>query len=228
MLKNNKLVFSIVFLSNFCFLMSLQLIFSITSYSIPYDHQLATSFQLKVFLILMIVAGQLVLVLRLTKFKLSRNLDHYSIPPQYVRFGMILLHTQHHPDCSCYKAHELTIRNHKICSGCYGSSVGIVLGILALMSIFFIQLPFELYFYGGILLIQVSLVKFLFASYMRFLLNAFFPLGVNLILISSFIMEAAIIYALIFIPLLFLELALRLFIAEADNKVGVCPEGLRH
>ena len=174
MLNNNKLVFPIVFFLNFCFLLSFQLIFAININSINYDHQLATSHQMKVFLILMIIAGQFVIALRLIKLKISRNLDHYNIPTQYVRLGMILLHTQHHPNCSCYSDHEIILNNHKICSGCYGSSFGMVLGIIALVSIFIIKLPFEFYFYTGILLIQLALIKFLFASYTRFLLNAFF------------------------------------------------------
>ena len=228
MLNNNKLVFSVIFVLNFCFLMSLKLIFSINIDVFPYDRRLATSPQMKVFLILMILTGQFIIVLRLIKLKISRNLANYSFPPQYVRLGMILLHTQHHPNCSCYSDHEIILNNHKICSGCYGSSFGMVLGIIALVSVFVIKLPFEFYFYSGILLIQLALVKFLFASYTRFFLNAFFPLGVNLLLVSSFIKSNILIYALIFIPLLFLELGLRLFIADIDNTVEVCPEGLRH
>ncbi len=228
MLNNNKTIFSVLFLVNFLILLSLQLVFSVNANSLPIDHTLASSNQMKIFLVLIIIIGELLLVARLTKLKIIKKLKNYSISKQYFGVSVFLLHTQHHPDCSCYKDHEIVLGNHKICSGCYGSSTGILIGILVLLSSFIIQLPYLVYFYIGLLLIQVALVKFLFASYTRFILNAFFPLGINFLLASSLMNENAVFYALLFIPVLLFELLFRLFIANIDNKVEVCPEGLRH
>ena len=179
-------------------------------------------------MVLVIIVGQVIIVLNLTKLKIVKNLKNYSIAKQYFGFSIFLFHTQHHPDCSCYKNHEIVIKNHKICSGCYGSSVGMLLGIVVLITSFIQQVPFSYYYYIGIILIQVALLKFMFTSFTRFILNAFFPLGVNFLLTSSLLNENAVVFALIFIPILLLELLFRLFIADIDNKIEVCPEGLRH
>ena len=140
MLNNNKLVFTILFFINLILLLSLQLVFSIDIESLPIDHTLATSLRMKIFLVLMIIIGQFLLVLRLTKFKIFKNLSNYTLPKQYIGYGIFLLHTQHHPDCSCYKDHEIMIKNHKICSGCYGSSLGMLLGIMVLIGSYIIIL----------------------------------------------------------------------------------------
>ena len=213
---------------NLLLLFSLKAVVSIDINSFAFDYQLASSSKLKLFLIILIITGQILLILRLTKIKISKNLSNYNIPKQFISYGIFLLHTQHHPDCSCYSDHEITVKNHKICSGCYGSSLGILFGILVLCSSFFIILPFDIYFYAGIILIQFALLKFMFSSIFRFLLNSFFPLGVNLLLISSLIIENTVIYALFFIPILLLELVLRLVIANFDNRVKECPQGLSH
>ena len=68
----------------------------------------------------------------------------------------------------------------------------------------------------------------MFASYTRLILNAFFPLGINFLLASSLVNNNAVVYVLLFIPVLLLELVFRLFIADVDNTVEVCPEGLSH
>ena len=228
MLNNNKLLFLVLFFVNFLLLLSLQLVFSINIDSLPIDHKLANSNQMKIFLILLIIIGQLMLIVRLTKLKISTNLQYYSLPKQYIGYSIFLLRTQHHPDCSCFKDHEISIKNHKICSGCYGSSLGMLLGIIVLISSFIIKMPFFFYYYFGIILIQIALIKFMFASYTRLILNAFFPLGINFLLASSLVNDNAVVYLLLFIPVLLLELAFRLFIADVDNKVDVCPEGLSH
>jgi hypothetical protein len=228
MLNFKKIAFILIFFINFIVLLSLRVVFSINIHSFPFNYELASNPTLKVILLLLVTIGELFLVILLTKLKISRNLSNYQINEKYYAFGPLLIHSQHHPNCSCYSKHELTFQNHNFCSGCYGSSLGILIGIFFLISTQLIQLPFEVYFYTGILFIQLALVKIIFSSYIRLLLNVFFPLGVNLILSSCFVNEDAIIYALLFIPFLLVEFLVRLLLPNFETIPETCPDGIHH
>ena len=204
MVNIKKLGIIFVFLLNFLIFICLNYIseLSFTFYSINFE--LASSYSLKTFIIALITFGEFFLIRRLTKLKLIRNLKNYKVNSEYFSIGPILLHLSHHPSCSCYSDHEIVINNHRLCSGCYGSSIGIFLGLLALITTFFYILPFYFYFYGGVLLIQLGFLKSFFKRFQRLILNAFFPLGVNLLLISALTLQYGVVYAIIFIPFLLL------------------------
>ena len=223
-----KIELIIIFFVNLALLSALKFIIDIDIRNFSFDYTLASSITIRNYLILLICIGQLILILSLTKLKFVRNISNYQVRKEFYALGPILLHTQHHPACTCYQDHEFSIGNQRICSGCYGSSLGILIGIMVLFSTYFITLPFEIYFFTGVLLIQLGLLKVLFKSYIRFILNSFFPLGVNLLLSGCFTIAFGIIYALLFIPFLLIEFLLRLSTPNFDTKFEICPDGLIH
>lgn len=228
MVNIKKLGIILVFLLNIIIFFCLKYIteLNLTNYSINFD--LASSYSLKTFLIVLITLGEFFLISRLTKMKYIGNLKKYQIKKEYISIGPFLLQLSHHPSCSCYSDHELVINNHRLCSGCYGSSIGIFLGFVILSTTYIYIFPFDFYFYSGFFLIQLGLLKSFFKRYQRLILNAFFPLGVNLLLISTLTLQYGVVYAIIFIPFLLLEFALRLFTPSLDVLPKICPEGIAH
>ena len=206
-----KITLLTLFFINLILLLGLKSLVSLNLSTYSLNFSLASSELVKNYVILLICVGELFLVLRLTKVRLFRNYENYQVPINYFILGPFLLHTQHHPACSCYKNHEITFNGHRICSGCYGSSIGILIGISILISTYFVYFPFDFYFYIGISFIQLALLKSIFRSYTRFILNMLFPLGINILLAGSFLLHFGIIYALLFIPILLIEFVLRLF-----------------
>lgn len=226
MLNIKKVAVPLLFTLNLLVLLFLKVLSSIDLSTFPIDYNLASSNSLKNYLLFIIIMGQIFLITQLTKIKFIRNLSDYKIEKEFYGLGPFLIHTQHHPSCSCYENHELLIHNQRICSGCYGSSLGILLGIIGILTFSIIKLPFDVYFYSGVLFIQLALLKSLFKSYVRFFLNVFFPLGVNLILFSA--LTFGIVYVLLFIPFLLIEFLIRLTMPSFDIKTESCPDGLVH
>ena len=228
MLNIKKLSFFSIFFGNLLILGLLGFITSIDITNYSFDKTIASSLSIKNYIVFLIVLGQILLIIKLTKLKFVRNIASYKVSKGYFAIGPFLMHFQHHPACSCYKSHELTLRNQQICSGCYGSSLGIIFGVLILLSSSFLSLPFDVYFYIAVIFIQSALLKTWFNQYPRFILNGFFPLGINLLLAGSFSVQYGLIISLLFVPFLLLEFVLRLFIPSLDQIPQACPEGLVH
>jgi hypothetical protein len=97
----------------------------------------------------------------------------------------------HHPDCESYSNHVLILGDRVYCAGCMGLLTGAVLALFGTTAFFLVDLEMPggglpTLFIGGSL-VAIGLVHFTIGSKnrkIRLAINAAFPLGAFLVLVS--------------------------------------------
>ena len=237
-IKYNEWMLTILWMSNLVLLIFSARIFLVEFNKYSIDVELGYSKFLAITMFLLIGAGQLALIRMLSHSSISKQ--KLKLPKEYTQIGWLVLKTQHHPNCGCFENHEVFFQNKLfICGGCFGTIIGLLISILLLIIVNIVpelmKPLWEVLFYLGICLIQLSLMKFLFftkkliKSKMRFFLNILLPIGINLILIGSYLYDLNVLHLLILILISVFETILRLIFTKLDHETTInCPKGLIH
>ena len=141
----------------------------------------------------------------------------------YIRIGWLILKLSHHK--KGVKHHEIHLGNHKICAGCYGGALGLILGALLGFGYIFnfntgtLELGLTLSIFGfifmGMAFIKYSLDVY---GFKRLIINAFLPFGLWMVMVGVDIFfknAQSIFYSLMIIIFLATE---RLLLAKLDHK----------
>lgn len=189
-------------------------------------------------LIIVIIITQIITIDRLSNIKFIGNKIYEGIT-YYKIFYYFLIKTQHHPNCECYKAHEFNFKGKRVCSGCYGTILGILIGILLISDFLIFNFlhsyisNWVVYFVLGSFLIQITFIKYIFEvnlfnnSFFRMILNISFPIGLNLIILSSLVSNTYVLKLITILMLILPILITRLLFTKLDHSENDnCPQNL--
>lgn len=175
------------------------------------------------------------LVIRFLKIKIERPSKELEKPDlTRIRIWWISIKHSHH--ASDLIEDEIKIGKRNVCSGCYGTALGFILGEISCLQYFlvynlqmFFNLQIELLglilFLSGMGLVSLTFIKFIkpINGITRLIFNAGIPLGTWFILVgvdSIFKNGFVLLYFLIFIPFLFYQ---RLRLSESDHQTRRAP-----
>ena len=195
------------------------------------DQELDQSPFLILLVFLILVSGQLLIIKRLSHARRVSLFPFWIRSKKQLKIGPIVILTQHHPPEQYLDAHELNIFGNQVCSGCYGTILGIIIGLI-LLSILGLfppapasgNLPLMLYA-SGVIFVQLSFSKYLLPLMLnkeptgafRLLLNASLPIGINLMLVSIYVSQQSVVLTLLTLFGLAVPLAFRLLFAQVDH-----------
>lgn len=186
-----------------------------------------------VFIALLLLSSAL--VIRFLKIKIERPGKELEKPDlTRIRIWWISIKHSHH--ASDLIEDEIKIGKRHVCSGCYGTALGFIMGEITCLLYFLvynlkmffnlqIELPGLILFLSGMGLISLTFIKFMkpVNGITRLIFNAGVPLGTWFILVgvdSVFKNGFVLIYFLIFIPFLFYQ---RLRLSESDHQTRRAP-----
>lgn len=220
----------LIWLTSLFWLIILFLIVTNIAVILTWDQTLDQSPFLTLLLFLIIVSGQLLIVKRLAHARRVSLFPFWIQSTRHLKIGPVVILTNHHPAEQYLDAHEIEIRSSRICSGCYGTIIGIIIG-LALVIIFgIVAFPvigdsFGIMYGIGIVLVQLSFGKYIFpvlfklepTGKFRLALNASLPVGINLLLISMYLSQKSIILTFLMLFGLAIPLLFRLLFAQVEH-----------
>ena len=201
-----------------------------SSMFIFWDRTLDQSPFLQALFFLLLIFGMLVIIKRLAHIRLVKLTPFLLSSSKEVKIGPLLLLTSHHPTHNDLESHELSIGNLRVCSGCYGSITGIFLGSFLIVVVFLVenlvdQNNFGIIYLLGIIFMQLALGKYIIAEtfrepagYFRFFLNASFPIGIIIIIISVYSAQESVLLALVTLLVLLIPVGSRLLLARLEHN----------
>ena len=141
----------------------------------------------------------------------------------YLQFGWIVIFHSHHSDD--LKNHELKLGNRMICSGCFGTVIGLAIAqIFGIAYLFFIDnhsiILGLVFFVIGALFVSFTFIKYhiKISGILRLFFNSSIMIGISLLLIGSDLffnnIYSAIFLAVIIVPIFYL----RRKIVQLDHK----------
>lgn len=178
---------------------------------------------------ILLMFGMLVIIKRLAHIRLVNLTPFWFSSSKEVKIGPLLLLTSHHPQLNGLESHELSIGNLRLCSGCYGSIAGLFLSYFLIVVVILVenlvdQNNFGIIYLLSIIFIQLALGKYILAElyqepagYFRFALNASFPIGTIIIIISVYSAQESVLLALATLIILVIPIGSRLLLARLEH-----------
>lgn len=163
----------------------------------------------------------LIPILLKVRFK-KLNLNE-KLPQDSIKIGFLVFKLSHHDNFLL--KHELKIKNHYICTGCYGNAIGLMVGVI--IGIIYLlnfgegsRILGFFYILVGLIIISLSLLKYIKPIYgfLRLISNTMLPIGLWIVIIGIDIMSnniSTFIYWGLLIPILTFQ---RLYLARLDHK----------
>ncbi len=150
------------------------------------------------------------------------NLLHLEIYiPKFV--PKISIHLSHHPT-ELKDDHEFKMKDKSICSGCFGSFIGLVINTLLLTLYFFIPSLFNakwsiLFLTLGFTFILISFSRYIFRldPKVRLIQHAALFLGIGLTMISSDLLFTSAFALILLLPSWVIILLSRVFLSKIDH-----------
>ena len=164
------------------------------------------------------------LIFPLSHIRIKKPDDSENLSREYIRIGWLIMKLSHHK--KGVRDHEIHLGNRKICAGCFGGVLGLIVGIslgFGYISNFNtgpLELGLTLSIFGFIF-IGMSFLKYSLHVYgfKRLIINALLPFGLWMIILGSDIFfknAQSIFYSLMIIIFLATE---RLLLAKLDHKL---------
>lgn len=220
----------VIWFTSLGWLLVLFLLVSNTFLVLNLDQTLDQSPFLMLLVFLILVSGQLLIIKRLAHARRVSLFPFWIHSKKQLKIGPIVILTQHHPPEQYLDAHEIDIFGSQICSGCYGTILGIILGLSLLTILSAFPIPgngnlFLILYLSGVLFVQLSFSKYLLpfilnkepTGIFRLLLNAALPIGINLLLVSIYESQQSVVLTLLTLFGLTIPLLFRLLLAQVEH-----------
>ena len=174
--------------------------------------------------------GSIALIIILSHVRLKNPKKSYDIGDEYIRKGWFVIKLSHHDKNRL--EHEIKIGGKFICSGCFGSAIGLILGgIIGIVYVtnfgFTSKILGIVLIYLGFFTVSISFSKYVAPIFgaKRFLFNVFSTVGLWIIIVGSDLyfgnLMSLIFYAIV-IPFLFYE---RIYLTHLDHKMHDMTNG---
>ncbi len=143
----------------------------------------------------------------------------------------------HHPDCSKFSSHILTINGKKYCPGCFGLSVGASIAIVGIVIYYFVGYPSmgyhliygESLFWIGVCTVFLALLLIVFfkvGKKLKFISNMGLVTGSFLVLLGLDSVKGNFIMELYFLILVIFWILTRIAVSETSHEL-ICQNCLK-